>query len=692
MRSIHKVLIIVIFLSAISCICVSQNKSIRKEENLNEEWRFIKSDQTAAESVNLNDSQWESVTLPHTWNTLDGQDGGSNYYRGIGWYRKHFFVDKQNQGKNLYLQFDGASIVTTVFLNGKMVGVHKGAFGRFRMDITNLVKFGTDNVLAVKVNNASDANVAPKGGDFTICGGLYRDVNLLITDKLHITTADYGSPGVYITPSNVSEKSADISIRTTVVNDDNAARRVKINTIITDSLGKLVKAISTDRVIPKNGQYVFNQKLGVLNPHLWNGENDPYLYQVTVDISLNGKLLDRVKQDFGLRTLEFNPNKGFILNGSKYLIKGVSLHQDKLNKGWALTNADQDESMSLIKEMGGNGIRCHYQMSPYWYDLCQKNGTLVWGEIPVYQYENYTPAFVTNIKDQLRELIRQNYNNPSFIVWSIGNECGDNEKMYELFAELNTMVKNEDPNRFTTYANNRPHTPQEMVNYTDVPAYNWYCGWYINEYNKYGPVEHLDDIIKDFRKTYPNKPIGISEYGAGGSIVQHEENPAPPDPLGYWHPEEYQSLVHEKYWAQVSKYDFFWGTFIWCMFDFASDSRKDGDVIGRNDKGMVSAGREYKKDVFYFYKANWTTTPFTYITSRRATNRSNANTYVKVYANCEAVELFIDGKTAGRLVSPDKIYVWKNLTIPNGAKVTAIGKYKGKDYKDEIVWNNDRKL
>jgi len=685
--------LVILFVSVFFSIpvCSAQNiNEVRTEKNLNKGWRFIKNDQKAAGLIAYDDSQWDNIDLPHTWNTHDGQDGGANYYRGTGWYRKHFFVDATKLERSYYLQFDGASLVATVYVNGRPAGVHKGAFGRFIIDVTSHIILGGDNIVAVMVNNEPNKSVAPEKGDFTICGGLYRDVSLLTTHKVHITTADYGGPGVYVTATGVSAQSADISIKTIVDNQLQKAQKVTVTATFTDGLGNVIKSISSQELVAQNGQHIFKQDFKLLNPHLWDAVNDPYLYKVTVNISVDKKITDSVTQEVGLRSLSFSPSKGFLLNGSKYLVKGVSLHQDKFNKGWALTAADQDETMDIIQEMGSNAIRSHYQMSPYWYELCRKKGVLVWGEIPIYQYYEYTDEWSANIKEQLKELIRQNYNNPAIIVWSIGNECGDNEQMHKLFAELDYLVKEEDPGRPTTYANNRPRTPQTMAGYTDVSAYNWYCGWYIDMYEKYGDVNNLENIISNFHKVYPDKAIGISEYGAGASVLQHQENPAPSKPSGPWHPEEYQSYVHERYWAQASKFDFLWGTFIWCMFDFGSDGRNEGETPGRNDKGMVSFGREYKKDAFYYYKAQWTQAPFVYITGRRANNRPNKGAEIKIYSNCKEVELFINGQSMGILSSPEKVFTWKGLNIANGAVIKAVGKNDNFSYRDEINWNNGR--
>jgi beta-galactosidase len=387
--------------------------SNRVDINLDSTWKFNKSDVAGAQNTTFNDASWTSLSLPHTWNNLDGQDGGNNYYRGVGWYRKHYTVPAGYAGRRLFLQFDGANIVTDVYLNGTSLGQHKGGFAAFRFDVTSLAVIGGDNVIAVKVNNASNVDIPPLSADFTFFGGLYRDVHLLVTDPLALTALDYGSSGVYLKQTNVSAASANLQVTAKVSNANAAAKSVTVNSVIVDAGNNIVQTLTSTQNIAANTTTNVVQTATLTNPHLWNGRTDPYLYHVYVEIKDGATVTDLVSQPLGFRYFSVDANQGFFLNGQYLDLHGVNKHQDRLNKGWAISNADMDEDFSLIMEMGATAVRlAHYQHAQHECDLTDQDGLIVWAEIPLVNNITNSAAFTANAEQQMIELIRQNYNHP----------------------------------------------------------------------------------------------------------------------------------------------------------------------------------------------------------------------------------------------------------------------------------------
>ncbi|HUJ10369.1 MAG TPA: beta-galactosidase [Verrucomicrobiae bacterium] len=655
--------------------------------DLNSDWKFIRQDLRAAEAVAFDDSQWQAVQLPHTWNNIDGQDGGDDYYRGVGWYRRHLKIDPQEAGKSFFLRFGAASTVADLFVNGQRAGSHHGAFATFCFDVTPLLHVGEDNVIAVKVNNAPNENIAPLSGDFTVFGGLYREAHLLVLDKLSVTPLDDAASGVYITQTNVSATSAELEIRTRLRNDYDTPKIPVVRCRITDANGKIVRLLAAKQKVPARSSADVIQHILILRPHLWNGRIDPYLYHVTIEVSDGRRIADTVNEPLGLRYFRVDPDKGFFLNGRHYPLYGVNRHQDRLNKGWAIGPAEHDEDFRLIKELGCTAVRlAHYQHAQYFYDLCDRGGMIVWAELPLVNAIGPSAAFANNARAQLTELVKQNFNHPSIIFWSLFNELhsraswNDAPAHWDLVPELNKLVKQLDPTRLTTAA--AVIRPDDRLNQvTDVMAFNRYSGWY------FGAPTYWPTTLDELRQKLPGRAIGISEYGAGASVEQHESNPHQPKPDSSWHPEEWQCTVHEAAWKAMKQRPWLWCTFIWNMFDFAVDSRNEGDHPGRNDKGLVTYDRKTKKDAFYWYKANWTTAPFVHITSQRYTNRTAATTPVKVYSNCESVELRVNGVSKGSLRSDDHIFLWNSVTLREGDnRIEAIGQSANRQYHDSCGW------
>jgi beta-galactosidase len=656
--------------------------SPRTDVNIDDGWRFIRMDVTGAEAPAFVDTAWMAVTLPHTWNAADGQDGGG-YYRGIGWYRRHVNVPAAYAGRSVYIQFDAASLVADVYVNGTLAGQHRGGFAAFRFDLTALLHAG-DNVVAVRVSNAAFPDVPPLSGDFTFFGGLYRDVHLVVVDKVRVDLDDLGSPGVFLTPSSVSATSANLRVLVKLKNADVAEHAVDVQATVMDAGGRPVANANVSRTLAAGAADTATLDLTLASPHLWNGRADPYLYAVDVSVGVAGELRDLVRQPLGFRSFALDPNTGFSLNGQHLDLHGVNRHQDRIGKGWAISSADQDADMALVMELGATAIRlAHYQHAQYFYDLSDRNGLVVWTELAMVNSVANTPAFTANARQQLTELIRQSYNHPAIAFWGIGNEVLDVPvDPNPLLMALHDLARTEDPSRLTTFAANLGDN--NAVNWhTDTVGFNKYYGWY------YGTRADLGPWADNIHRTYPTRSIGISEVGAGASINLHAESPAPAIPVAAdQHTEEYQALFHESSWAALQARPFIWGKFVWSMFDFASDGRNEGDTPGRNDKGLVTFDRVTRKDAFFFYKANWSNQPFVYIASRRFTPRTTATTSVKVYSNAATVTLAVNGSALPAVTSANHVFVWPNVGLAVGGMnhLTASATVGGTAVTDSVDW------
>jgi len=648
-------------------------------------WRFIQQDVSGAQATSFDDSSWSSVNLPHTWDVADGQDGPStSYYRGIGWYRSHYTVDNSYSGRHFFLKFDGAFLVTDVYVNGTYLGEHQGGFAAFVFDVTPYLNVGADNVIAVKVNNAANANIPPLAADFTFWGGIYRDVHLLVTDPVQISPLDYGSPGVYLTTTSVSSNSANLQVTTVVSNSTASAQTVIIRAVVTDAATNIVTTLTNVVTLPAGS--VSNVVAGtvIANPHLWNGLADPYLYQTFVEVWNGASVVDVVPQPLGFRYFSVDPNNGFYLNGQHYDLHGVDMHQDWYNCGWALTNAQRDTNFSFLKEIGATAVRLsHYEHHDYTYQLADQNGIILWSEVPLIDYITASSAFYTNTEQQLIEMIRQRYNHPSVVCWSVYNEVtlDSGPSPDALISQLVQIAAQEDPTRLSTAAANTSDSDPSTL-YTQLIDFNKYYGWYNGVLSDFGPW--ADNI----HATYPTRTVGVSEYGAGANIYQHSEAPVTePANAGPYHPEEYQNLYHESQWQQMRVRPFLWSKFIWNLFDFASDGRNEGSTPGLNDKGLVTYDRQNRKDAFYWYKANWTASPMVYITGHTFTNRLTNSITAKVYANCDSVELFLNGVSQGSTTSTNCIFTWPLMLQAGTNAVEAVGTKGATNVTDSLIWN-----
>jgi len=662
-------------------------QAAREDTLLTAGWKFSPQDATGAEAPAFDDATWTSVTAPHCWNIQPGQDGDKDHFdKNPRWYRLHLKPDAATAGKSFFLKFDAAYHSAEVFLNGQPVGQHVGGFSAFCFDVTPLLRPGQDNLLAVKVYYDALTKSPPLGGDFTKFPGLYRNVHLLVLDPLGVSPLDDAAPGVYLKQVHVDDQTAQVEITTKLRNAHAAAKTAAVRCTLRDATGKAVQTISAEQSVPAGGAADAVQTLTIPSPHLWNGRLDPYLYRVEVEVVDAGKVVDQVTQPLGLRYYRVDPQTGFYLNGKKYELHGVNRHQERYGKGWAISQADLEEDVALMLEMGCTCVRtCHYQHADEFHALCDRAGLVVWSELAMVNgVVPDSPDFVRNTRHQLAELIKQNYNHPSICFWSLWNEMSlpeDTETarlvpIHDFLRDLNALAKQLDPTRLTTGANNGHKFTHAAI--TDVAGWNAYPGWY------HGTPDGWPGELAVIRQGIGDRPLAVSEYGAGASVLCHQLADDQPQPGGHFHPEEWQALVHEAHWKALRQAPYLWGTFVWVMFDLASITRHEGDHDGRNDKGLVTTDRQTRKDAFYFYQAQWTTTPMVHINSRRFNPHPTGVTPVKVYSNCDRVELFLNGKSLGPQTAADHVFLWPNVDLPAGDNQLEA---RAGTVTDTITWN-----
>ena len=586
---------------------------------INTGWRFFKNcnsieEMDAIESIKVN--------LPHTWNNLDGQDGGSDYFRGKCFYRKKIALTKKDN-KVYYLEFRGVNAMSEVFVNGVSVAYHEGGFSTFRANVTDQLVDG-ENTIIVSADNSSNDRVYPQMADFTFFGGIYRNVYIIEAPAVRFDLDYLGGDGVAVTPIVNEDGSATVTVDSFITGATEGAT-VKCDLLFD---GEVVATAEAPATAKTTLTYTLE------NPTLWDGVENPALYTAKVTLTTDSDSDERVVR-FGVRTMKADKD-GFWLNGRKYPLHGVSRHQDRQDMGWAITEKEHKEDIDLIKELGANTIRlAHYQHDQYFYDLCDEYGMVVWAEIPY--ISSHLANGDENAVSQMKELITQNYNHPSIFCWGLSNEItitGESEELMALHHRLNDLCHDMDKTRPTTMANvTMLDTTSPIIDLPDIMSYNHYFGWYMGDVN--GNAEWLDD----FRAARPDRTIGISEYGCEAILTWHNSNPKQGD-----YSEEYQAYYHESLLRIFAERPYIWATHVWNMFDFGVDGRNEGGVAGRNNKGLVTYDRKTKKDSFYIYKAYWTTDPFVHITSKRYYYRAEKTTTVKVYSNCDKVTLFVGGK------------------------------------------------
>jgi beta-galactosidase len=671
---------------ALSLVCgaalASPARPLRHTFPLATGWHFLRADRPHAQWADDDNRGWTSVAVPHTWNAEDGQDGGDDYYRGTAWYRCGVGVPYSEDGRRFYIELDGANLEATLYMNGQEVGSHAGGYARFRFDVTSAVKAGAVNLLAIKVSNAANPDVPPRSADYTFFGGLYRAVRFVSVDPVHLDMDSFGSSGVLAFQDHVTKEAAAVRVRVAVSNADPAPREADVTASVRVRTGKdagqIVAKASAHVALGAHATTEAMLPLQIASPHLWDGTRDPYLYALDVEVASGGRPVDAVTEPLGLRWFDFDATAGFSLNGAPLNLHGVNRHQDRQDKGWAISARDEEEDMALIRELGANAVRlAHYQHSQTFYDLCDKYGLVVWAEIPVINSAGTGP-FVDNAKQQLSELIRQSGNHPSIVTWSVANELqrdkSDPGAVEPLVKALNALAHAEDPSRPTSLATFYAATdPSAAI--TDLVGFNRYDGWYVNAIDAFAPG--LDGM----RAKRPQLKMAISEYGAGAGPTIHAVTPVKMD-----HSEEYQLLFHEAYWQALAARPFVWGSFVWNMFDFASDGRKEGEDAGRNDKGLVTYDRKTKKDAFFWFKANWSREPFVHVTGARFKLRPKGPTDIKVYSNAAKVRLRVGGAPLAEQSAPGHVFVWSGVPLkggPNVVEATAV--VDGRTLRDRIT-------
>lgn len=640
---------------------------MRQILNFNTKWAFSKEADSVPERM---PERWYWVNLPHTWNAIDGQDGGNDLYRGTAFYAKELEKSEFPEADLYYLELCGANSSASVYVNGRKLASHDGGYSTWRVNITDALK--AKNLIVIEVDNSVNDTVYPQHADFTFYGGLYRNVNILAVSSSHFDLDYFGGPGIQVTPE-VTGTSANVNVEVFVTNKTDAQQ---IRYTIKDAEGNVVaETTCADTAV----------SFTLENVHLWNGRKDPYLYTAEAVLEENGTDLDNVSARFGCRTFRIDPENGFILNGKEYPLRGVSRHQDRWGIGNALLPEHHEEDMDLICELGATTIRlAHYQHDQYFYDLCDERGMVVWAEIPY--ISTHMPKGRENTISQMKELIVQNYNHPSIFVWGLSNEITmggeSDEDLLENHRILNDLVHEMDKTRLTTIAClSTCSIDDPYIQIPDVVSYNHYFGWYGGNTSMNG------SWFDNFHERHPNIPIGCSEYGCE-ALNWHTSNPDQGD-----YTEEYQAYYHEELIKQLYTRKYLWATHVWNMFDFGADSRNEGGENGQNHKGLITFDRKYKKDSFYAYKAWLSEDPFVHICGKRYVDRVEDVTKVTIYSNQPEVELFANGVSLGKQTSPEHFFYFE---VPNsdGTTLTAIaGECKDESFLRKVeVFNEDYRL
>lgn len=611
---------------------------MRKIISLNEGWKFMGRDVGLVDSF---PADWQDVTLPHTWNAVDGMDGGGSYDRGGYWYVREFGTPVQTPaGGRIYVEVLAAGQQARVYVNGKEAVYHEGGYSIFRADVTGLLKKEEKNLLVIHCSNEHRDNVYPQSADFTFYGGLYRGVNLICVPETHFDLDYFGGPGLMVTPKPDGRGGAVFEIKAFVTNPGGD---FTVLYSVRDGEGREVAYGCRPADAADTALYVPDARC-------W-GVEEPYLYTVTAVLQRRNESWDEVTARVGVRSFSCDPEKGFILNGVPTPLRGVSRHQDLLYQGNALTKEDHYRDAEIIKELGANAVRlAHYQHSQDFYDACDELGFVVWAEIPFISVFNQAPAAHENCVSQLTEMIVQNYNHPSVCFWGISNEIligGISEKLVENHRELNALAKELDPTRLTAIAH-VSMTPVEspMHHITDVIGYNHYFGWYGGRMEDNGPW------LDDFHRRHPDICLGVSEYGCEGILTYHGPQPACKD-----YSEEYQALYHEHMAKVLEERPWIWSSYVWNMFDFGCAVRNEGGVAGRNNKGLVTMDRKTKKDSYYVYQAYWSKKPMLHLCGKRYSQRAGKTTKIRIYSNQPAVTLYLNGEPVGEKRG-EKVFVF----------------------------------
>jgi beta-galactosidase len=629
----------------------------------------------ASEELVYDDSDWELVELPHTWNALDAT--ARDMHRGIGHYRLRFSGPPLEATKRAYLMFDGVGTVSSVWLNGHALGDWFSGTAAACYDVSAALRAGAENLLLVRADNRANDDVPPQGGDFSMCGGIYRGARLVLTSGLAIDLLDHASPGVFITTPEVSQAFGRVRCRVRLRNAEAAARSVLVVLVIQDDRGQAVERTRSHHLATPGVSEVVLEVV-VEQPRLWRGRVAPCLYVASVEVYDAGddRLLDASSQTFGFRVFAVSAERGFLLNGEPYELRGVNLHQDGPRAAWAMSEAERERDFELVRELGATFVRLvHYQHDQHAYALADRLGLVVWAEHALVNTVGESPLFAERAALQLTALIRQSFNHPSIAVWGIGNEVQTHAppQAKRLLTELAALVKSEDPSRPSAIST--CYDEPAGTYGVDLIAHNKYFGWYT------GVFADLTSWLDAQHARPPGGSFGMSEYGAGAGMTLHASEPKALD-----HSEEYQCLFHEQYWHALSQRSWLWCKAVWQMFDAASAGRDEGDTPGINDKGLVTRDRLTKKDAFFWYRACWSDEAIVHVTGRRARERER-RTDVKVYSSCDEVELRVNGSSRGVVRVVAHIALFRDVALDSGENtIEAEGRRPGATVRDECSW------
>ncbi|NQT27240.1 DUF4982 domain-containing protein [candidate division KSB1 bacterium] len=677
-------LIVIIMISSLFTSFLHAEKGSRIVVPVNKDWKFTKAPNSLDD---LSLATWEEVSIPHTWNAVDMQMG-KDFYQGDAYYEKMLFAPTEWAKKRIFIRFEGVGQVADLYINDRYLGQHQGSYSAFVFELTYDLKLRHENKLLVKVNNQSRPDIIPVNHFlFGIYGGIYRPVSLIVTDKLNITTTDDASAGIYIRQKNVSAQSAEIQVTTKIENRYKSTQNVMIKTSIYDDKGNLVQSQNDPIKVTPHGRQAFVQRLEMEKPHLWHGKIDPYLYKLVVTLhDEQGKIIDEVTQTLGVRKFEMVAGDGFYLNDEKYPLHGVCRHQDWWGYGNALSNKQHETDLAIIEEMGATTIRfAHYQQAEYIYAKCDSMGFIIWAEVPFVR--TTTGKEAANAKQQITELVKQNFNHPSIYTWGLHNEvyCETPADYPAVVTrEINEIAKTIDPDRYTVSVSGYGTVERPINLNADIQGMNRYYGWYE------GKTPDLLGWIEGLETNYPDYKILLTEYGAEGNIDQQIEDV--PESIPYndqFFPESYETRCHEIQWGIIEKHPYILASYLWTMFDFAVPMWSRGGVPARNMKGIVTFDRKRKKDVFYWYKANWNPVAMVYITDRRVNERTHEVTTVNVYCNTGNVKLFVNEKevTTVNAGATRVHFVFENVKLKPGKNIIkAKAESSGKKIIDEIEW------
>jgi hypothetical protein len=674
--------------AAVSIWLIASVAVAQEGRALSDGWRFVREDVAGAEAATFDDGRWAVVSAPHTYNIEDSGIGGAKargepegvYYRGPAWYRLR--LDQQPEpGRRYLLEFGAVALKAEIWLNGRKVGDHEGGYAAFRFDVTDFLTPGP-NVLAVRVDNARNTNYAPLNGDFNVFGGLTRPVRLIETAEIAIDRLDHAGPGLQARTIALDANRASVGAKVQLRNDGTTDRSGEVVTRILDADGRTVATTRSPIMLTAGQTRTLDQTLTLRSPRLWEGRRSPYRYSMQSELIVDRRAVDSQTVPFGVRTFAVTPEGQFLLNGQPYALYGVNLQlPTRHGQGPIVTDAQIDEDVRLMYDMGVTGIRlAHMQHPGRVYDEADRLGIVVATEVPLIDNHDASDAFRENLVQQMRELIAQTYNHPSVALWGIGNEIRVSDAASNrILAELQATVRELDPLRPSTYAHCCLADDDPVARHSDTVSYNRYFGWYWTE------PKDIGAWADETHAKLPGRPIGVSEYGAGASVL-HQEDPVMRRPVadGYWHPEQWQATFHEVHWRELRQRPFLWSNFIWVGIDFPSFKRNEGDRPAINDKGLVTEDRQTLKDAYFWYQANWSDVPMMHINSRRDLNKRTRRVNVRVYSNQSEVRLRLNGGEWTTVPVDDHIAVWP-IDLATGANI--VEAEAGDGLTDRVEWN-----